>query len=306
MKITGELLKSERINQNHSIQDIALALKLSTKIITAIEMGNVDALPAKTFVRGFVKSYAQLLKLDSHLVLRQFLEEMGSTNPLPKTPPPKPITNENNIKAPRPTPKQNVQKKLASNSSYHTAPIKNEDNKKNIFFMLILASTLVVVLIVSNKVVDRFRGDPVASAPSADAIVAVVAVETAPVVESVAKEPLPVGAVASPPISKEASEDISPAKIDANAISVENGFEKSTAKPVEVLLEAKKSTEIFYGRGDAKQLISLKLATNQIQVLRSEVGLYLKTADSSAIKITVNGVLLAPTTGPNKEIKLTF
>lgn len=88
MKITGELLKTERIRQNLTVQDIAQALKLSSKIINALESGETEVLPAKTFIRGFVKSYAQYLKLDTTQVMNQFQEEMGSTHPLPKTPPP--------------------------------------------------------------------------------------------------------------------------------------------------------------------------------------------------------------------------
>ena len=88
MKITGELLKSERIKKDLTVQDIAYALKLNSKIIIAIENGDLDQLPAKTFVRGFVKSYADYLKVDSEIVLRQFQEEMGSTRPMPKRPPP--------------------------------------------------------------------------------------------------------------------------------------------------------------------------------------------------------------------------
>ena len=77
MKITGELLKAERVKKDISIADVAGSLKLSSRIITAIESGDIADLPAKTFIRGFVKSYAQFLKLDSDLILRQFLEEMG-------------------------------------------------------------------------------------------------------------------------------------------------------------------------------------------------------------------------------------
>src|SRR6478672_5779106 len=84
MKITGELLKSERIKLKLSQQDIAFALKLSPRIINAIEEGDVESLPAKTFVRGFVKSYADMLKLDSNLVLNQYYEEMGTSQPSTK------------------------------------------------------------------------------------------------------------------------------------------------------------------------------------------------------------------------------
>ena len=74
MKITGELLKAERLKKNYSVAEVANSLKLSSRIVVSIEAGDIDELPAKTFIRGFVKSYAQFLKLDSDLILRQFLE----------------------------------------------------------------------------------------------------------------------------------------------------------------------------------------------------------------------------------------
>ena len=84
------------------------------------------------------------------------------------------------------------------------------------------------------------------------------------------------------------------------------GFEKSSGKPVEILLEAKKDTELFYAKGDSKQFISLKLSAKQIQILRSNVGLYLKAADGGSFKISVNGVEKGFAAGEKKAVKLTF
>ena len=89
------------------------------------------------------------------------------------------------------------------------------------------------------------------------------------------------------------------------APTLEEGFKKSSGKPVEILIEAKKDAEIEYAKGDTIHFTPLKLTSNQIQILRSRVGLYLKAADGSAFKISVNGVEMVPT-GNNKAIKLTF
>ena len=161
MKITGEMLKSERINQKLSIQDVAASLKLSVKIISSIEAGNIEVLPAKTFVRGFVKSYAQLLKLDSDLVLRQFQEEMGTTNPMPKVPPPIAPPNENNFKTARPELKQSAKSFSAKNAAAATNYL-NSENPKKIVLMISIAAILIVALVISNKVIENFKVTPVA------------------------------------------------------------------------------------------------------------------------------------------------
>ncbi len=80
-KIVGEKLKNAREEKGLSLQEVALALKISTKTLKAIEEGNEKNFPAKTFLRGFIQSYASYLKLDVNEILASFYEEFGSTRP---------------------------------------------------------------------------------------------------------------------------------------------------------------------------------------------------------------------------------
>ncbi|WP_415061738.1 helix-turn-helix domain-containing protein [Bdellovibrio sp.] len=83
MKKTGEILKKAREEKGLSLHEIGLSLKINSKVLKAIEEGDDAHLPAKTFLRGFVQSYANFLHLDSEKVLAVFYEEMGSTKPKP-------------------------------------------------------------------------------------------------------------------------------------------------------------------------------------------------------------------------------
>lgn len=83
MKKTGEILKKAREEKGLSLHEIGLSLKINSKVLKAIEEGDEAHLPAKTFLRGFVLSYANFLHLDSEKVLEVFYEEMGSTKPKP-------------------------------------------------------------------------------------------------------------------------------------------------------------------------------------------------------------------------------
>lgn len=83
MKRTGEILRKAREAKGLSINELAISLKINSKALTAIEDGDLSKLPAKTFLRGFVQSYAQALKVDVNEVLNIFSEEMGSTRPQP-------------------------------------------------------------------------------------------------------------------------------------------------------------------------------------------------------------------------------
>ncbi len=75
MKETGQLLKSHRESKNLSINEIAMATKINARVLIAIEDGNRSALPSRTFVRGFVVTYAEFLKLNKDDVLSKFNEE---------------------------------------------------------------------------------------------------------------------------------------------------------------------------------------------------------------------------------------
>jgi len=69
--------------QNLSAADVARRLKLSLWQIEALESGRYDQLPGPIFVRGFIRNYARLLKLDPE----DFLHE-AADNPPPAAPRP--------------------------------------------------------------------------------------------------------------------------------------------------------------------------------------------------------------------------
>lgn len=83
MKEIGSQLKEAREKRKLSIQDVAIATKINTKIVKAIEDGDEDNLPAKPFLRGFVQTYARYLELNVDDVMKRFLETHGSTKPKP-------------------------------------------------------------------------------------------------------------------------------------------------------------------------------------------------------------------------------
>lgn len=81
MKKTGQTLKEARDAKHLSIDEVALATKISAKILQGIEEGDIHAHPQKTFLRGFVQSYAAYLKLDIAGIMQLFHDEVGTTRP---------------------------------------------------------------------------------------------------------------------------------------------------------------------------------------------------------------------------------
>ncbi|MDR2710747.1 MAG: DUF4115 domain-containing protein, partial [Burkholderiales bacterium] len=65
----GALLIAAREAAGFSVDDVARLLKLAPRQIQALEQENFTALPQRTFVRGFIRNYARLLKIDAGVVL---------------------------------------------------------------------------------------------------------------------------------------------------------------------------------------------------------------------------------------------
>lgn len=61
----GSQLRAIREAAQLSVDDVAQQLKLARRQVVAIENDDLDALPGPTFVRGFIRNYARLLRIDA-------------------------------------------------------------------------------------------------------------------------------------------------------------------------------------------------------------------------------------------------
>ncbi len=66
---TGSVLQAARLQAGLSVEQVSEQLKLSLRQVNALENNQFDQLPAMVIVRGFVRSYAKLLKVDADAVL---------------------------------------------------------------------------------------------------------------------------------------------------------------------------------------------------------------------------------------------
>jgi len=71
----GDKLRTERERQNLTIQDIAKGTSIRALYIEAIEKGEYGQLPGTVYAKGFIRNYANFLKLDADDVVHQFMEE---------------------------------------------------------------------------------------------------------------------------------------------------------------------------------------------------------------------------------------
>lgn len=185
MKKTGELLKKAREEKGLSLHEIGLSLKISSKVLKAIEEGDETQLPAKTFLRGFVQSYANFLHLNSDQVLEVFYEEMGSTKPKPyirQTEEPKAAgtttesetkpagaATEGTAEAAAPAPEATVtpiRKTPPPTSSNHGMQSLKENKNTKTYIILGLGVILVGLILFTKKMIDKYSKE--AEVPSAE------------------------------------------------------------------------------------------------------------------------------------------
>lgn len=62
MKTVGQILKSERLNKNISLEHLSILTKIDVKYIDALENDQYQLLPSETFIKGFIRNIS--LRLD--------------------------------------------------------------------------------------------------------------------------------------------------------------------------------------------------------------------------------------------------
>lgn len=80
-------LSQARQAQNLTTADVARRLKLSVWQVEALESGQYQQLPGLVFVRGFIRNYARLLKLDPEELVHAATGLLPQSAPRPETPP---------------------------------------------------------------------------------------------------------------------------------------------------------------------------------------------------------------------------
>ena len=79
MPTVGEQLRTARESQQLAIHQVADWTKIRGDHIRALEEGNYSVFSAPVYIRGFVRTYATLLKLDAPKILEQLGHELANS-----------------------------------------------------------------------------------------------------------------------------------------------------------------------------------------------------------------------------------
>jgi cytoskeleton protein RodZ len=80
----GERLRREREMRGVSLDDIADATKIGTRLLRALEEEHFELLPGGIFNKGFVRAYSKYLGLNEEEAVADYLEAAGETVPDPR------------------------------------------------------------------------------------------------------------------------------------------------------------------------------------------------------------------------------
>lgn len=88
MKTVGQLLHSDRLKKNISVDELSLATKIDAKYILALEADNYDLLPSETFTKGFIRNLSLTLGNDPKEYIavfrRDYKNPIGNINNTPQ------------------------------------------------------------------------------------------------------------------------------------------------------------------------------------------------------------------------------
>lgn len=74
----GSSLREARIRHGYDLAEAEAATKIRTKYLTALEEERFEVLPAPTYVKGFLRAYADYLGLDGQLYVDEFAARHGT------------------------------------------------------------------------------------------------------------------------------------------------------------------------------------------------------------------------------------
>jgi len=87
MSTVAEQLRLAREAKKLTVYQVAEVTKIRTDHIRALEEGNFNVFSAPVYIRGFVRAYAALLKLDTAQIMIELDDELGRTEKFRDPPP---------------------------------------------------------------------------------------------------------------------------------------------------------------------------------------------------------------------------
>ncbi len=272
----GETWKKKREALGMSIDDMSIDLRIAPKYLRGIEEGNWEGWPVRVFSAGFIRAYARKLSMDPEPVLSEYFRYVDG--------------------------------KAGTEPSVHVRPEWLEREKERGSRRTIYTIAAGAVLVVGIGLA-WYSTRTVPKPPKAPQVPVAAAPAPAPAIENAApapEAPAPNNAAgnkgkgAQPPA---AGRDRKPAGAAApNALAAGTGAPAARATagtpgaaggPYQLLIEAKETTWILYGRDNEAQVDATLQPGDRISI-QAQKAIFLKLGNAGGVTATLNGKPLPP------------
>lgn len=309
MKKTGERLRTQREHLNLSISEAALVTKINPKILTAIEAGEGENLPAETFLKGFIRSYAVFLKIDAEEIMRIFYEETA-----PPPPPVEDIESEVIVAPPvqHVAPVAKAEPEVVSTKDASRDAVNGEGSNSFRYIAAFVIVVLIGLIVGIRNLIEKYQKEQVVEAPVnvkplpevepdlpsqqvAPVVPDKIVEKERPKAPSEESEPIPPaepvkeevaastqGPPAPTPEPVKVAEKEKPSEEASPAVS-----ETTMAAKYEIILEALDKVDVKIQINDQTKRIAL--APMQVHTLRTSDQVRIDVSDGGAVNIIVNG-----------------
>jgi cytoskeleton protein RodZ len=292
MTSIGDTLRREREGRNMSLDQVSRELKISARLLEAIEKENFEALPRGVFAKSFVRQYARLLGLDE--------DEAANEVQRALTPPATVLQPTGTQTDPKPAPFAEFY--VPKMEAWQQV----RDDRRFSWSSPLPALALVVVAMLGCSLVygwwQRSR-HPVttafASVPHSQQPAAAVPVKTEQLPQPTAAPADTNTAPAEPP-SKPADQSITPVTpaISNSAAADSNGAAEGAVK---VAVTAEEPVWVS-ARSDGKYLFSGTLAANETRTVEAANMVLLRLGNAGGVTITLNGKSIGEV-GPKGQVR---
>jgi cytoskeletal protein RodZ len=75
--LVGDILKNRRKELGHDLREISNTLKIKYDYLKAIEDGDLEKLPQEVYVKGYIREYAEHLRIDPEAAINAYLQQIS-------------------------------------------------------------------------------------------------------------------------------------------------------------------------------------------------------------------------------------
>jgi len=294
MTSIGDTLRRERIKRRLDLEGVSRELKISPRLLEAIEDERFDRLPGGVFAKSFVRQYARMLGLDEEEIVGE-LQRM--LEPLPLFPEEEPELPESpSVSLPR----VEFVETTADTRTGRTSTLRS------------LVMVLLVMLICSAVYAwwqrgGRFPWKLVSAREDAPAPAETVQAPAAPVGQAE-----PPTQPAAEPLPEAPKEDAAAVPANASADTIRETPEAAPLSPlptpnaetgVRVEITAQEQQRVWFSaRADGKFLYAVTLEPNESRTVEAGKTVLLKLGNAGGANFSLNGKAIGPV-GPKGQIR---